>query len=299
MRNYKEFNHTTATGKEVVIKAWISDRGLINIEVIGEGLTHKYPHTSTIRDGVLYTRYLKYGRNNIAGLKDIPEELEKWYKEAKELLKREEKEKERKEIEEAKKAKDIELLHHTTYGFSSSNAYVSSVLKKLDVKTKKEEQRIINLAEQTDVYMGDYSIETTYKISMKDFEKAIKAIKELRAKQEEAKKEKEIEEIKNKLENDDLPIKNMCNIGTDMSTGIKYYTFCKRVDIDSFNKVRHLFEFIKDGEDDVDMGNGFKGYATRSPDEVANILYPNWREEAREELKNKLQKLQKELQNVA
>jgi len=67
---------------------------------------------------------------------------------------------------------------------------------------------------------------------------------------------------------------NITKVGVDMTTGLKRYTFFKKVNKEDFNKVRHLFSYF-----DVRCESNFKGYATFNPHEVCDILYPNWREE--------------------
>jgi len=270
----------------------------ISILVEGEGIKHDYPKASKVLNGTLYLNDCTYKGKKLSGIRDV-EGLQEWYDEAKKIIEEKEKAKLEEEIKKDKEVKEVEFSIDTYYGVHTSNEYLKSLgFNNLSEKEIKELEKI---GKRVDVDMGDYNI-TSYYVAPMD--KLVLFLKDVKAKRKEDKikdLEKRISEIKDRIENKNVPYKNIYFVDVDLSSGISYYTFAKRVDIKDFNKVRKYFEYIKPYENDYDpmYGSKFKGYATRNPEKVCDILYPGWREEGLEKLKKELEVLQKELKEIA
>jgi len=233
--------------------------------------------------------------------------------EAKRKIEEKEKQEKQKRIEEDKNKQFFDFKISENYLYTN-NMFIKDLLSKSSYNFKSNfYEEIIKILKNEYNYKPsydilDYSTETILEnVRIEDFVEAFKKVEKIYEEKEKEKKinklKSKINELKKKIENNKIPFKNMVEVAPDLVTGSSYYTFKKRVPLEDFNKVRKYFEFIdttKRGEDFDPMfyGYGFRGYATREPKKVLDILYPGWEEESLNELKEELTSLQQELKNL-
>jgi len=287
----KIFKHMAKNGIELTIEAKVIDKK-IYITVKGDGIEHKSPLSSRVRGNVLYLFRCYYKGKTVSGIQDI-KGLQEWYDSAKKEIDRQERIERIKQLRLAKKEKNVIVNWHSTYSFSSSNAYINTLFNKINNYTIKEEEKIKNAMKLKDKYMGDYSIEETYEAKSEDLQKAVKDILKQRDAKEKKKIKEEIEKLEKRIKDKDVPYYNLKLIDRDLSTGLSYYTFIDKVSKKDFSKVYEYFEYIENGKGDVDFmyGTKFKGYATIAPEKVVEILYPNWIDLGIDKLKKEIRKL--------
>jgi len=95
-------------------------------------------------------------------------------------------------------------------------------------------------------------------------------------------------------------------VDADMITGLKYYKLKNKLDLDVWNKVKHLFEYINTAQHNDEFDSMFeshyKGYATIYPDKVEKILRTIYKdkivriEKNIEKFKMRLEKYNKEIE---